>query len=177
MRYYCKFLVIPCCFLLLSLPVDGQRRSRPGSLVNTDDYIENATKENPVTLKYIKSGASFYANVYYYSESGTARMKIGTATLTLKGSHYTLKFTAAQTEKRDVNSYDRKSNKQWRREKLGNDFVQEGRYETFKRNGKYFLRLFDGDSHNYIEEVSLKTPDQKDFTLEGEGLVFNFNLK
>lgn len=172
---FCFFLLLPITFLTVSTPVGAQRRERPGALKNTDEFLENAQKEVPVVCKYIKSGASFTSEVYYYSDSGTARMKIGTATLRLNGNHYTIDFKSSKAWMRDAKTrYDKPTFNPWRMENLVNNFTQKGKYETFKKNGKIYLRFYDGDTNNYITDILLNSTDQKNFDMQGEGLLFEF---
>ena len=156
----------------------AQRRARPESMKNTNEYLDNVNKEEPVSCKYIKNGATFSGNVYYYSDNGAARIHIGTATLTLSGNHYSLKFKSAKTKMRDAEYKGKKREyNPWRMEKIANDFVQDGKYETFKKNNKYYLRFYDGDTNNYLTDVNLKSLDQKDFVMAEDGLSFEFTYK
>lgn len=163
------------CLIISPSDINAQRRERPGNMKNTNEYLDNVQKETPVTCTYIKSGASFSSTVYYYSEAGNARMKIGTATLSLSGNHYTLTFKSAKTLMRNAEYRGKKKEyNPWRMQNIANDFVQKGKYETFKKNNKYYLRLYDGDSDGYLTDVSLKSVDQKDFIMSEDGLSFEF---
>lgn len=164
--------------VILCLDMSAQRRGRPDNMKNTNEYLDNVNKEVPVTFKYVKSGASFSSEVYYYSNDGGARMFIGTATLTLSGNHYTLSFKSAKTQMRDAEYKGKKHEfNPWRMEKIANDFVQKGKYETFKKNNKFYLRFYDGDSNEYLTDINLNSLDQKDFIMADEGLVFEFTYK
>lgn len=163
---------------LTCLDANAQRRVRPESMKNTNEYLDNVNKEVPVTCKYIKNGASFSSNVYYYSNDGSARMHIGTASLTFSGNHYTLNFKSAKTQMRNAEYRGKKHEyNPWRMEKIANDFVQKGKFETFKKNNKYYLRLYDGDSNGYLTDINLNSLDQKDFVMADEGLSFEFTYK
>lgn len=164
--------------LLFTFNVDAQRRQRPGAVKNTDEFLDQAFALTPVTFKYIKGSNSFRSDVYYYAEGGGARMKVGTATLSMTGNQYNLVFKSAKvaTRKAMTSEDHRKSYfNPWIQSNLANDFTQKGKFETFKTQGKYYLRLYDGNSDNYIADIPIKDPNQKDFTLnDGEGLVFEF---
>lgn len=174
LKIFVLFNLILLVIIFMSSDVNAQRRERPGSMKNTNEYLDNVNKEDPITCKYIKSGASFSSNAYYSGGSG-ARMKIGTATLTLSGNHYTLSFKSAKVQMRDAEYKGKKHEyNPWRMGKIANDFVQKGKYETFKKNNKYYLRLYDGDSDNYIIDINLKSPDQKDFIMADDDMSFEF---
>lgn len=163
---------------MTSNDINAQRRQRPGSIKNTNEYLEKATTEQPVTCKYIKNGASFKSNVYYYDNTGSARIEMGTGTLTLSNGHYTLNFVASKMKtQRVLTKQDKNLYNPWRMEKIANDFVQKGKFETFKLNGKYYLRLYDGDTNNYISQILLQSLDQKDFVMAEDGLSFEFTYR
>lgn len=171
-----SFKLILLVLFFIFPDVSAQRRERPGSLKNTNEYLDNVNKEEPITCKYIRSGASFSSNAYYSGDAG--RIKMGTATLTLSGNHYTLSFKSAKVEMRDAEYKGKKHEyNPWRMEKIANDFIQSGKYETFKKNNKYYLRLYDGDSDNYIIDINLKSPDQKDFVMADDNMSFEFTYK
>lgn len=166
------------CIALTTGDINAQRRERPGYMKNTNEYLEKATTEQPIKCKYIKNGASFKSNVYYYDDTGSARIQLGTGTLTLRDGHYTLNFVASKMKtQRVLTKQDKNLYNPWIMEKIANDFVQKGKFETFKLNGKYYLRLYDGDSNNYISQILLKSLEQKDFVMAEDGLSFEFTYK
>lgn len=171
-------LMVTVGFTLCISDIRGERRQRPDNIKNTDEYLENTLKEIPVKLTYIKSGAIFNSSVYYYSDDGSARIQLGTAELTLSGNHYTLNFKSAHIDTRKARYRgDGIHYNPWTQQNIANDFVQRGKFETFKKNNKYYIRFFDGDSDNYISEIQLQNADAKSFVMAEDGLSFEFTYK
>lgn len=162
------------CFI--SFEAEGQRRSRPGSMRHTDEDVYNMRRHDPVVCKYVSSGHTFGSDVYVTGMAG--RIKIGTADLILSGNKYRLVFDAANFDMRDaLPPQDKWKFNPWRSEKLAEDFVQTGKYETFKKASVIYLRLYDENSDNYIVDIPLQGDDAKAFEIEEEGLLFKFYLK
>lgn len=170
--------MILCVFALGLTPFNagGQRRSRPGSMRHTDEDVYNMRRHEPVKCKYVAAGHIFDSDVF--ATGMTGKIKIGTADLILSQNNYRLIFDAAKFDMRDVPPpQDKWKFNPWRREKLANDFVQTGRYETFKKASRLYLRLYDGDSDNYIVDIPLQDGDAQAFEIEEDGLLFKFYLK
>lgn len=173
-----KIVTILCILTLCitSLEIAGQRRERPGSMRHTDQDVANMRKMEIVVCKYVSEGHVFGSEVYVTGMSG--RIKIGSADLILSGNNYSLEFDADKFDMRDVLApQDKWKFNPWRKEKLANDFVQTGRYETFKKASTVYLRLYDGNTDNYLTDIPLGSADTQSFKIEEDGLLFEFYLK
>lgn len=167
-------ILLSFCFCMVP-EANAQRRQRPGSMKHSEEDVENMRRMDPVKCTYIKNGSSFKGDVYATGLAG--RIKIGTSTLTLSNGHYTLNFKAGKFETRDVLRPQEKGRfNPWRKEKLMNDFVQKGKFSTFKKAGQTYLRLYVGDSDDYITDVPLSSADVKNFKIDEDGLLFEYQL-
>lgn len=154
-------------------PVEAQRRQRPGSMKHTEADVENARKIDIVNCKYITDGGKFNSKVY--ATEGSGRIFLGDAVLTFNNNHYQLSFTSTKMEVRDVLTPQEKHKyNPWRQEKVFNDFTQSGKYLTFKKNSQIYLRLYDGDTDNYLSDIPLSGADASSFNLNEDGLLFEF---
>lgn len=174
-----KKIVALCSLLAISLFVitgNAQKRQRPGNMRHTDKEVQNMRKMDPVKCTYVSDNHVFYGDVYATGPAG--RIKMGTSTLTLKGGKYTISFTSAKFEMRDVQApQDKGKYNPWRKEKLYNDFTQSGNYTTFKKAGTLYLRLHDGNSSNYLTDVPLSGTGAKSFVIDEDGLRFEYTLR
>lgn len=169
-------LFMALLLLCFAANMEAQKRSRPGSMKHNESEIKAALEGEPVKCTYVSSGHTFKGNVYF-SGGSDARMKVGSATISFSGNHYTLSFKAAKFEMRDgTYSGDKHRYNPWRQEKLANDFTQQGKYETFKKGGKVYLRLFYEDTLNYMDDFPLDGISAKEFIIGDGGLKFEFNL-
>lgn len=156
----------------------SQRRARPGSLKHTDKDVENVYKEVPVTCTYIKNGATFRGEIYYLSSTSSAKMKMGDATLTIKNGKYRLKFNASKYQTRDALPPGQKHKyNPWRDEKVANDFVAEGKFTTYKRNGKIYVRMEDDDGGILFKDCELESINAKAFGGIDDDILYAFELK
>lgn len=153
---------------------EAQRRQRPDSMIHTESDVVKARQTETVRCTYAKDGNTFVGTAWQVGLAG--KMKIGTLVMTLNKGHYNLKFTSAQVTVRDANPIHKGPNP-WRKEKLGNDFIQEGKYETFKKRGQIYLRLYDGDTNQYISDIPLEDKDAKNFTMFEDDWLFEFYLQ
>lgn len=154
-------------------PAEAQRRQRPGSMKHTEADVENARRIDIVKCKYITDGGKFNSKVY--ATGGAGRIFLGDAILTFSNGHYQLSFTSTKMEVRDaLPPQERHRFNPWRKEKVTNDFTQSGKYMTFKKAGQIYLRLYDGDTENYITDIPLSSADVNSFNLEEDGLLFEF---
>ena len=165
--------------LIFLIPsINAQRRSRPGSLKHTDQDVENVYKQEPVTCTYIKNGATFYGELYYLSDNSSNKMKMGTATLTLNNGKYKLKFEATKYKTRDALPPDQKwKYNPWRYEKLANDFISEGKFITYKRNGKIYIRLEDDEGGILWKDSEIENINSKAFGGIDNNILYAFELK
>lgn len=173
-----KIVLITGCLSWISLyqHADAQRRGRPDSMKHTEKDVEEMRKVETVKCKFICNGHTFHSDVYQVGSAG--KMKIGTAILSFTNGHYKLKFKSVEVMVRDVLPPKEKYRyNPWYTDKLGNDFTLEGAFETFKKLGKLYLRLYDGDSNNYITDFPIDSPDSKEFSLFEDDLLFNFKLQ
>ena len=163
-------------FSLIAVNAEAQKRSRPGTMKHSESEVKKALEGEPVKCTYVSSGHTFKGDVYYYGDTG-ARMKIGSASIVFSANHYSINFEAAKFEMRDGTYKGQKYKyNPWRMEKLANDFIQEGKYETFKKGQKIYLRLFYEDTNNYMGDFNIDGIDAKKFTIGEEGLSFEFSL-
>lgn len=171
-----QYLLIAVLSLLISgsgSHICAQRRQRPDSMRHTEADVANARKTETVKCTYVRDGKSFYADAWAVGAAG--KMKIGTVVLSFNKGHYRLNFTATEVYTREtVPMWERPKYNPWRLEKLGNDFVQRGRYETFSKFGRLYLRLYDGDSNRYITDIPLNNKDTSRFTLFEEDWLMEF---
>lgn len=172
MKNNLKILILMTFCILAVFPAEAQRRQRPGSMKHTEADVENARKIDVVQCKYITDGERFNSKVY--ATGGTGGIFLGNAVLTFSKSHYTLSFTSTKMNVRDVLPPGEHRYNPWRKEKVLNDFTQTGQYMTFKKSGKIYLRLFDGDSDNYITDVLIPNVDASSFKIDEDGLLFEF---
>ena len=155
--------------------VCAQRRQRPDSMKHSEADVKNARKTDPVKCTYVRDGKSFSAVAWAVGMAG--KMKIGDVTLKFSKGHYRLDFSAAEVYmKESVPKWEQPRYNPWKLEKLGNDFVQEGRYETFSKSGKLYLRLYYGDSNGYISDIPLDSSDATQFTLFEDDWFMEFHL-
>ena len=170
-------LVIGCLSgLFHPEPSAAQRRGRPDSMKHTEKDVEEMRKVEIVNCKFISNGHTFYSDVYQVG--GAGKMKIGTAILSFTNGYYKLKFNSVEVMVRDVlPPKERNRYNPWYSDKLGNDFTLEGKFETFKKLGNLYLRLYDGNSKNYITDFPLESPDSKEFSLFEDDLLLNFKLQ
>ena len=160
---------------LILFDVSAQKRSRPNSMRHSEQDVINFNKTTPTTCTYISNGHTFSGDVYATGMAG--RIKIGTSTLSLRGGRYTLTFKGSNFQMRDVLPPQEKGRfNPWRSEQLSNDFTQKGKYETFTKGSLLFLRLYDGDSADYITDIPLANKGVKYFELDEDGLLFEFSL-
>ena len=153
----------------------AQRRQRPDSMKHTETDVENARKTETVKCTYVKDGKTFSAIAWAVGMSG--KMKIGDVVLSFSKGLYKLFFTATEVYmKESIPKWEQPRYNPWRLEKLGNDFVQEGRYETFRKSGKLFLRLYYGDSNGYITDIPLDGANTDHFTLLEDDWLMEFHL-
>lgn len=175
-KIFLSSLALGLLMILAPVSAFAQRRSKPDNMKHSEQEIINKRKMDPVKCTYIKNGSSFKGDVYATGLSGA--IKIGTSTLTLSNGHYTLNFTAAKFDTRDVLRPQEKGRyNPWRKEKLMNDFVQKGKFSTFKKNGRIYLRLYVDDTEDYITDVPLSSADVKSFKIDEDGLLFEFNYR
>lgn len=170
------YLITAFLIVILTGQVSAQRRKRPSNMRHSEQEIVNKRKMDPVTCTYIKNGSTFSGNAYSTGETG--RIKIGTSTLTFSNGHYTLKFDAAKFETRDVLApQDKWKFNPWREEKIMNDFVQKGKFSTYKKGDQIYLRLYVDDTEEYLTDISLSGLNAKSFKIDEDGLLFEYNLK
>lgn len=169
-------IMILLSFCICMVPeANAQRRQRPGSMKHSEEDVENMRRMDPVKCTYLKNGASFRGDVYATGLSG--RIKIGTSTITFSNNHYSMNFNASKFETRDVLPPQEKGRfNPWRKEKVMNDFVQKGKFSTFKKAGQIYLRIYDGDTDNYITDIPLPSLDVKNFNIDEDGLLFEYQL-
>lgn len=154
----------------------AQKRQRPANMKHTDQEVQNMRRLDPMKCTYVSDGHTFWGNVYASGDAG--RIKIGTSTITFRGGKYTISFTSEKFEMRDVLApQDKWKYNPWKKEKLFNDFIQSGKYTTFKKSGVLYLRLHDGNSENYLTDVSLSGVSAKSFVINEDGLQFEYLLK
>ena len=165
--------------LVLSMAFGGsleaKKRRRPDSMRHSESDVENMRKITPVVCSYVSNGHRFAGDVYATGEAGA--IKIGRSTLTFKGGRYTLAFKGSNFQMRDVlTPRDKWKFNPWRSEQLCNDFNQTGKFETFHKAGRVYLRLYDGNSSDYITDIPLGGKSVKSFAIDEEGLLFEFTL-
>lgn len=165
--------------LLLGVCISGfeteaQRRAKPNSMKHSNEEIKDVLRETPVTCTYIKNNNTFVADVGY-GDGGTHAMKIGTATLTFKGGKYSISVKSIQVKTKST-SKDVPRNR-WKKENLYDNFAMTGKFETFEKNKKIYLRLYEDESGGRFPDIELTGKDAKSFTLNDDGMVMNFNLK
>lgn len=153
-------------------PAEAQRRQRPGAMKHTEADVENARRIDIVKCKYITDGGRFNSKVY--ATGGAGRIFLGDAVLTFDKGHYLLSFTSTKMEVRDALPQDKQRYNPWRKEKVTNDFTQSGKYITFKKSNQIYLRLYDGDTDNFITDIPLPGLDASSFDLDEDGLLFEF---
>lgn len=173
-----RSIVIAIVCLIASFSSQGifsQRRQRPGSVKHTEQDVQNQRRRDLLSCKYVCDGHTFTGDVYYTGQAGA--IKIGTASLVFKGGNYSLDFKGDKFKVRDaLTPKDRHKYNPWRYEKIFNDLTQTGRYETFKKSGQIYLRLYDGHTDNYITDIPLSSVYTQSFILDEEGLRFEFSL-
>lgn len=168
-------IIISFLLLIILSPLQAQRRQRPDSMKHTESEIENKRKEEIVNCTYIKNGNTFSGDVYATGEAGY--IKIGTSSIRFSNGHYKLTFTSGEFKVRDVQTpKDRWKFNPWRSEKIFNDFTQSGKFATFKKNGRIYLRLYDGETSDYITDIPLENIGANSFVLDEEGLRFEYSL-
>ena len=176
-----KFFIISLIFFSLLFhcdPAYAQKRARPGGLKHTDKDVENVYKEVPVICKYIRNGATFRGEVYYLSSTSSAKMKMGDATLTFKNGKYRLKFDASKYQTRDALPPDQKHKyNPWRNEKVANDFIAEGKFSTYKRNDKIYIRMEDDDGGVLWKDSEIDGINAKAFGGVDDNILYVFELK
>lgn len=155
----------------LSPEVEAQRRQRPGSMSHNDQEFNRALNGTPTKCKYVSDGHTFGGETFI--TEGQVPLKVGNSTLTLRNGKYTLKFTATDIE---YYKYTSRNRKKLMRERLDN-FTMTGKYETLKKGGVLFLRLYDTEEDTYLTDIILSGPDTQYFELDDEGLLFQFQLK
>lgn len=175
-RRQCLITIIFSLLVLgSSADIHAQRRQRPDSMKHTEADVENARKTVPVKCTYIRDGKTFSAVAWAVGMAG--KMKIGDVTLTFSKGRYRLNFISTEVYiKESVPMWKQPRYNPWKLEKLGNDFIQEGRYETFRKSGKLFLRLYYGDTNGYISDIPLDGPDTTHFTLYEDDWLMEFHL-
>lgn len=161
-----QYAIVLATVVFMSFPLNAQRRSRPGSFKHTDSDVENVYKKEPVKCTYIKDGAKFYGELYYVSDNAAAKMIMGTATLTLTGGKYKMKF--------DATKY--KSDHPWRYEKIANDFIAEGRYLTYKQNGKIYIHMEDKEGGVLWKDGEIDGVNAKSFGGIDDNILFVFEI-
>lgn len=167
--------VLALLFLLTIPASQAQRRQRPGSMKHTESEIENKRREEPVKCTHVRNGNTFTGNVYATGEAGY--IKIGYSSIKFANGHYTIQFTGDRFKVRDVPTpRERGRFNPWRREEIFNNFTQSGKFETFKKNGRIFLRLYDGDTPDYITDIPLENTGVSFFALDEDGLRFEYSL-
>lgn len=168
-------IIISFLLLIALFPVEAQRRQRPDSMKHTEAEIENKRKEEIVKCTYIKNGNTFTGDVYATGEAGY--IKIGTSAINFSNGHYKLTFTSGEFKVRDVQTpRNRGRYNPWRNEKIFNNFTQSGKFATFKKNGSVYLRLYDGESSDYITDIPLENVGANSFVLDEEGLRFEYSI-
>lgn len=166
------FIFLSC--LIFSSHSEAQRRQKPGSMKHTNEEVENVIKETAITCRYISNNHTFYSEVGY-GPGGVRPMKIGTATMVLKNGKYILSFKSI-TVKTTSNSWDVPRNHWWK-ENMLNNFTMTGKFETFERGGKSYLRLYDDETGSKFPDIELSGKDAKTFVLYDDGVEFNFKLQ
>lgn len=171
-----KFLVL---ILLLGVCISGfeteaQRRQKPDSMKHSNEEIEDVLREIPVTCAYINNNNTFVADVGYGNGDPHA-MKIGTATLTFKEGKYSIQVKSIKVKTKST-SYDEPRNR-WKKENLYENFTMTGKFETFEKNKKIYLRLYEDESGGRFPDIELTGKDAKSFRLNDDGVVMNFKLQ
>lgn len=165
-----------CCLSLLLISVmcqmsdaEAQRRQRPGSMRHDQKEFTEQSKTEKVSCTYVSAGHTFVGDAYVYNSG--AGIKIGKVTLTFKAGKYTLSFDGERFKVI-------RPKKRNRYEKVLNDFSMSGKYETFKKYDKIYLRLYEeGSDTRYMTDIPLEGKDSKYFELNEDELLFKFTLK
>ena len=153
----------------------SQRRTRPGNFRSSGDEIEAETKIIPVTCRYIKNGQRFKGETYFVSSSGNGGIKIGTVYLTFNNGRYKLEFYAEEFKMRDAN---RKIHNPWKYEKIGEDFVAQGIFKTYKKGGRVYLHMENDDGELFWPDVELKNENATGFaTILNDMLLYSFEIQ
>ena len=174
-RKYLALIIASLLTLGGVFSLSAQRRQKPDSMKHTEADVINARKTEPVKCSYVRDGMTFYATAWAVGMAG--KMKIGDVKLSFSKSRYRLVFTAVEVYmKESIPMWEQPRYNPWKLEKLGNDFVQEGKYETFRKSGKLFLRLYYGDTNGYISDIPLDGPDARHFTLFEDDWLMEFGL-
>ena len=179
-------LAISFIFVAITLPesAHAQRRRRPGSMTHTEAEVQNVMKVTRLAGRYIKDNATFAGNVYMVGEAGS--IKIGDATIAFTGGRYTLKFGAASFDMRDASTREDRRREHiseyqyehsWKSEKLGDDFLQNGRYEIAEQYGNIHLILYDGTSDNVFAKIPLESANDNAFDFTDEQFMIHFTQK
>ncbi len=170
--------------MVTSVPVDAQRRSRPGSMKHTETEVKAVQSEKKIACKYVHDGTVFEGSVYRTGTLGA--VKIYDCVMFLRGGKYALSFDAtkfqfkkyatmsdAERARKGIPKYEYENS--FESKKLGEDFEYSGRYTTIEQYHQKWLILYDGDSKDVFAKIPLDSTDDKTLKFNEDGFLIKLN--